>query len=72
MKTKLQLIFMLFPMISMAHAGHEHNVTHILLNPLSWANHGLTITFLAILSLVLLRKIVLKYFPDTFKSFAKK
>ncbi len=72
MKTKLLMTLMLIPMIGMAHSGHEHNVTDILLNPLSWADHGLVITLLGILSLVVIRKIVLKYFPNTFKSLAKK
>lgn len=63
MKTKLLMTLMLMPMIGMAHSGHEHNVTDILLNPLSWADHGLILGALAILLAIVVRKIVMKHLP---------
>ncbi|MCK5442791.1 MAG: hypothetical protein KAJ23_12950 [Maribacter sp.] len=63
MKIKLLMTLMLMPMITMAHAGHQHNATDILLNPLSWADHGLILGALAILLAIVVIKIVMKYLP---------
>ena len=72
MKTKLLMTFMGIPMIGMAHAGHEHNATDILLNPWSWADHGLILGFSAILLAMAVRKVLIKHLPKGYKPVSKK
>jgi hypothetical protein len=47
----------------MAHAGHEHHATDILLNPLSWADHGLILGALTILLAIVVIKFMMKHLP---------
>ncbi len=72
MKNKLVLIFTSIPLLSTAHSGHQHHATDIIFHPLTWMDHLLFIGFVGIVFLVLIRKIMRKYFPVISASFFKK
>ena len=72
MKNKLVGILTLAPLLGFAHPGHEHQAVEIIFNPFMWVNHPLFICSVGILVIFVTRRVMKKYFPETFKMISKR
>jgi hypothetical protein len=72
MKNKFLAILTLVPLISNAHAGHVHNATEMLFNPSQWLNHQVFAIGMAVVFIIMIRKGLKLYFPNTYRVMTRK
>jgi hypothetical protein len=72
MKNKILAVLVLVPLISNAHSGHVHNATEIFFNPSQWLNHQVFVVGMAVVFVIIIRKVMRLYFPNAYKVMTRK
>lgn len=72
MKNRLLIAFALLPLLTRAHAGHDHNATEIILNPSMWNDHLIIVMSIVLVVAIMAWRVLTKFYPNQYKLIKEK